>query len=283
MQINEPQFVIVPDEDYEWGLNHGAYPQFNNELNSGKLVVLSKEDASSKYGIIQPEENKVYVRNPYDGIYHDLGAEDLNVLFIEKKAIQIREVLIMFGVYSAKLENSVNNSKETDLRINGKFQKSIIPKTSKGENEEQKKSQNEKPQSRLKIIKNIVNNIVSVGASFNSNNKNDQKLATTIELQPKRRQAKTPQEIRHYINNHGLGDESSLNAWLTRYERDGKMVGAEDIEVSFLGELAKVRKGALDLNILAAETSFNIEYLRQQTNSFYKKITVDFSGPEDSQ
>lgn len=271
MQINEPQFVIVPDEDYEWGLNHDkAYPEFNDELNSGKLVVLSKEDASSKYGITQPEEDKVYFRNPYDGIYLDLDAENLEVLFIEKKAIQIREVLIMFGVYSASLENSVNNSKDTDLDINVK----VLTENSKGENEEQNKKQNEKLKSLMGFLKKI-----SGEASFNSNNKSDQNLATKIELKPSRRQAKTPQEIRQYINNHGLGEESSLNAWLTRYERDGKLVGAEELEVSFLGELAKARKGALDIKILS---SFNIEYLRRQANSFYKKISVDFSGPEDS-
>ena len=279
MQINEPKFVIVPDIDYEYGLNHRAYPEFNDELNSGELVVLSKAEASSKYGIVQPEENKVYVRNPYDGIYLDLGAGNLNSLFVEKKAIQIREVLNMFGVYSASLENSVNIRKETDLNINAKYQQRILPKNSEGENEGQNKNQNKKPKRR----QDILTNVTSGEASFNSNNKYDQVLSTKIELKPARRQAKTPQEIRQYINNHGLGDESSLNAWLSRYERDGRMVGAEEVDVSFLGELEKTREGALNLKILNEEAGFRIKHLCKQENSFYKKISVDFSGPEDSQ
>ena len=264
MQIRKPQLVIVPDEDYEYGLNNGHYPEFNDELNSGTLVILSKEVATSEYGITQPEENKVYVLNQYDGIYYDLAAENLEILFMEKKAIQIREVLVMFGVYSATLENTVANRIDKDVKFNVYFQ-------------------NEKGQEKHKKKKKLFRKkeVVSADSSLDINSQFDRKLATKIELKPSMRQAKTPQEIRLYINTHGLGEESSLIAWLERYERDGVMAGEESLEVSFLEDLAKVRNGTLKLKLLKAEPGFNIESNCKETRNIYKRISVDFSGPKE--
>jgi hypothetical protein len=176
----------------------------------------------------------------------------------------------MFGVYSATLESTFKESTNKDLQFNVGYQRgSTIQENQEGENNNRKKESTPKGA------------LVSGEAAFNSNSQHELNLGTKIELKPFRRQAKTPKEIRQYINTHGLGEECSLIAWLERYERDKIMTGAESLEVSFLEDLAKARNGVLHLKFLQDEASFNINNHRKQTHTFTKIINVDFNGPQD--
>ena len=238
----QPQLIIVPDEDYEYGLNHGAYPEYEEELSSGEVVVVSKEEATTKYGIASPKENKIYVCNIFDGTFRDITAESTEKNFIEAKAVAIRETLIMLGAYSAELVHRINHIQDKDMKLG------VTGKKGSG----------------------------SIGADFHQNKHKEINLDSKIQLKPFIRPAKSAEEIRQYANTHGLGNESTIIAWIDRLERDGKLGGSEEIEITFLEELAVARDAALNLKLVQCEAGFNFESLSKDTHSFFEKISIDF-------
>lgn len=240
-----PQLLIVPDEDFEYGISHGAYPEFKEELKTGEVVVVSRDNATTEYGLSSPKENKIYVRNIFDGTYQDITAEDTEKAFIKAKAVAIREVLVMLGAYTAELEHQITHAQEKDLKIGATGKKGLD----------------------------------SVGVSYHQNRHKELNLTAIIKLNPFNRSAKDSHAIREYIYTHGLGNESTLVAWVQRLERDGKLEGPEEIEVSFLEELTAARDAALNLQIVQSEVGFNIESLYKETHQFVEKISVNFSCP----
>lgn len=240
----KPQLIIVPDEDYEYGLNHGAYPEFDKERSSGEVLVLSKEDARDKYGIVSTKDNQIYVRNIYNGTYIDIAAESTEKNFIEAKAVAIRETLIMLGAYSAEVVHTVKHSQESDLKMGATGKKSTT----------------------------------SGSAEVHKNETKTINLESTIRLEPFCRQTKSVEEIRNYIFTHGLGSESTIIAWLDRLERDGKLEGPEEIDITFLEELAVARDAALNLQLVKCELGFKIESLKKETHQFVENISVNFGG-----
>lgn len=242
----QPQLLIVPDEDYEYGIKHGAYPEFNEELKTGEVVVISREEAITNFGISSPKENKIYVRNVFDGTYRDITAENTEKVFIEAKAVAIRRTLVMLGAYSAKLEHHIKHAQEKDFTIGAKGKKGND----------------------------------SIGVNYHQNKHKEVNLDAAINLDPFSRSAKDVGEIRQYIYTHGLGCDSNLIEWIDRLESDGKLVGREGIEISFLEELTTARDAALNLQIVQSEVGFNIESLNKETHSFTVSIAVDWSGPD---
>ena len=243
----KPQLVLVPDEDFEYGIRHGAYPEFNEELHSGEIKVLSREEAVTEFGISAPKENTIYVRNVFDNTYRDITADNTEKSFIEAKAVAIREVMVMLGVYSAELEHSVKHVLDKDLKIGAKAKKGNV----------------------------------GGGIDYHQNKNKEVNLESVIELEPYHRSAKCAGEIRQYAYSHGLGCESTIIAWIDRLERDGMLGGAESIKVSFLEELSTARDAALNLKIVNCEAGFKIQSLLKETHSFIEKISVDFSGPTE--
>lgn len=239
-----PNLVIVPDEDYEYGLTHEAYPEFANELKSGEVVVTSIEKAVTEYGITSPKENIIYVRNVFDGTYRDITAENTEKCFIEAKAVAIREVLVMLGAQSAELVHSVKHIQVKDLKAG------ITGKKDAG----------------------------SLSADYHQNKHKEVDIEAIIKLAPYPRTAKTAEEVRKYAFTHGLGNESTIIGWIERLERDHQLEGPESIDVTFLEELAVARDAALNLKLVQFEAGFSINSLKKETHSFTEKITVDF-GP----
>ena len=242
--MTKPQLVLVPDEDYEYGIRHGAYPEFKEEMNSGEIAVVSKEEATTQFGISAPKENKIYVLNVFDGTYRDITAENTEKSFIEAKAVAIRETLVMFGVYSAELVHTIKHVQDKDLKFG------VTGKKGPG----------------------------AIDADYHQNKHREINLDAKIQLKPFNRSTKSAEEIRQYALTHGLGNESTIIAWIDRLERDGKLGGSEEIEVSFLEELAVARDAALNLQLVQCEVGFNIESLNKETHSFFEKISVDFGG-----
>lgn len=238
----KPQLIIVPDEDYQYGLTHGAYPEFAKELASGDILVTSREKAIAEYGITSPQDNKIYVRNVFDGTFRDITAESTEKSFIEAKAVAIRETLVMLGAYSAELVHTIRHVQDKDLKLGAKGKKGPS----------------------------------SIGADYHQNKHKEINLDAKIQLKPFKRSAKNAEEIRQYAFTHGLGNESTIIAWIDRLERDGKLGGSEEIEVSFLEELAVARDAALNLQLVQCEVGFNIESLNKETHSFFEKISIDF-------
>ena len=245
-QKPQPQLIIVPDEDYEYGIKHGEYPEFAEELRSGEVLVVSREAATAEYGITLPKENKIYVRNVFDGTYIDIVAGTTETNMIKAKAVAIREVLIMLGARSAKLEHSVKHIQDNDLRFGGTGKKGGISGNVEGH-------QNKHAEVNIDAI---------------------------ITLEPFPRTAKTAEEIRQFAFKHGLGNESTIIAWINRLERDHILKGPESIDVTFLEELAVARDAALNLKLVKCEAGFNIESLNKEVHRFTEKIYVDFGGNE---
>ncbi|MBR5174803.1 MAG: hypothetical protein IKW89_02605 [Bacteroidales bacterium] len=237
-----PQLIIIPDEDYEYGINHGAYPEFQEELSTGDVIVLSRDKATTEYGIATPKDNKVYVRNVFNGAYIDISAENTEKSFIEAKAVALREVLVMLGAFSAELEHTIEHKQDKDLKIGAKGKKG----PNKG------------------------------SLSLHQNKHKEVNLEAIIRLKPFNRSSKSAGDIRQYAFTHGLGGESTILAWIDRLERDGKLEGSEEIEVSFLEELSIARDAALNLKLVQCEVGFNIESLCRETHHFVEKISIDF-------
>lgn len=239
-----PNLVVVPDEDYEYGLTHGYYPEFANELKSGEVVIASIEKAVTEYGITMPKENSIYIRNVFDGTYRDISSENTERVFIESKAVAIREVLVMLGAQSAELAHSVKHLQDKDLKVSATAKKGAV----------------------------------SGSVDYNQNKHKEVNIDAIIRLKPFSRTAKTAEEVRKYAFTHGLGNESTIIAWIDRLERDQKLEGSESIDVTFLEELTVARNAALNLKLVQCEAGFSINHREKETHSFTEKITVDF-GP----
>lgn len=239
-----PNLVIVPDEDYLYGLTHGQYPEFAQELASGEIVVASREKAITEYGITSPKENKIYVRSVFDGTYRDITAENTEKCFIEAKAVAIREVLVMLGVQSAELVHSVKHIQDKDLKVGATGKKGAG----------------------------------SGSVNYYQNKHKEVDIEAIIKLEPYPRVAKTADVVRQYAFTHGLGSESTIIGWIERLERDHKLEGPESIDVTFLEELTVARDAALNLKLVQCEAGFSIDSLNKETHSFSEKISVDFGG-----
>ncbi len=239
-----PQLIVVPDEDYEYGIRHGFYPEISDELHSGEVVVASREMATTEYGISSPKENKIYVRNVFDGTYRDITAENTEKCFIEAKAVAIREVLIMLGAHSAELTHRIEHVQDKDLKIAAKGKKGSE----------------------------------SVGINYHQNKHKEINIEAIIKLEPYPRRAKSAEAVRKYAFEHGLGGESTIIAWINRLERDHKLEGPESIDITFLEELTVARDAALNLKLVQCEAGFRIDSLNKETHEFTEKISVDFGG-----
>ena len=239
-----PQLVVVPDEDYEYGIRHSAYPEFDEELRSGEVVVASREMATTEYGISSPKENKIYVRNVFDGTYRDITAENTEKCFIEAKAVALREVLVMLGARSAELTHSVEHVQDKDLKFGAKGKKGSG----------------------------------SAGFNYHQNKHKEINIEAIIKLEPYPRHAQSAEIVRKYAFEHGLGGESTIIAWINRLERDHKLEGPESIEIKFLEELTAARDAALNLKLVQCEAGFSIAKLDKETHEFTEKIYVDFGG-----
>ena len=244
-KTQKPHLIIVPEEDYAYGLLHGSYPEYKAELSSGKLMVLSPEDAQLCFGVPEPEENHIYVRNIFDGTYRDIASASIENDFIKAKAVALREALVMLGVYSANVTRNIHHTKESDIKanLNGK---------------------------RAGLSGDI---------EYHQNKKQEIDIDAVIGLDPFPRKAENVEEIRKYINCHGLGNESSLVAWIDRLERGGKLEGGETIEFTFLDELQVARDAALNLKMVQAEVGFNIKSINKEKHEFTEKISVNWSAP----
>ena len=240
----QPQLIIIPDEDYEYGLNHGAYPEYEEELRTGDIDVVAREKATTKYGIILPKDNKIYVRNVFDGTYRDITAENTERCFIEAKAVAIREVLVMLGAQSAELVHSVEHLQDKDLKVGATGKKGPG----------------------------------SGNVDYHQNKQKKVNIDAIIKLEPFTRTAKSAEEVRKYAFTHGLGNDSAIIAWIDRLERDHKLEGPESIDVTFLEELTVARDAALNLKLVQCEAGFNIDSINKETHSFSEKISVDFGG-----
>ncbi len=244
----DPRLLLIPDEDFGYGIQHGAYPEYKDDFQSGDALVLSRKDATSIYGIPDPQENKIYLKNIYNGTFGELTSPTIETDLLAAKSVCIREVLIMLGAYSASLNDSVQDTKEDDLTASLKY---------KG--------------SKLK----------SAEAQYHQNKKLIVSIKSNISVNPYPRKAKDPAEIRQYMNTHGLGNESTLIAWVDRLERDKKLEGAESIDVTFLRELDIARDAALKLKLVQNEVGFGLKSLSSEKHEFTRKINVDFGGSGD--
>jgi len=238
----KPQLVVVPDENFAYGIEHGAYPQLDSDVNSGKAVIVSPDNASKKYGIAIPTENTIYVINPYSGIYINLADKSIERNFVSAKSLQIREVLVMLGAKSAELTEEISRKKAEEKKGEVSFQKSNV----------------------------------GIGVNASKNEDLSQEITSKITLNHHDRQAKPASEIRAFMDSHGLGDDPNLKAWLERYIRDGKMSGSESLEIEYLEELNSAREIAGNLKILTIESKLKAANSSKETHSFKKTLLVDF-------
>lgn len=244
---DQPRIVLVPDRDYLAGIKMHNYPEFEDELSRSDGVTVTKETARLEYGIPDPEENKIYIRNIYNGTYHDLTSDRLQADFIIAKSIAIREVLIMLGVYSAEIVESAKKAedKKTNIKANG----------------------------ASKQYAANVNLDVKIEKEVRAS------VESTIKIGPYERTPKTANEIETYMRTHGLGDEASLKGWVERLKRDGKLEGPESTTIVFLSELKGTTDSVLGLQLVKAEANFHVGTLKTVDHTFEKKLSVNFSKP----
>ena len=242
----KPDYLLIADEDLSYGIKHKAYPEYSEDINSGKLLVLTVKEAKDQLELDKPEEDKLYYLNPYSLKYEDLASQNLDVNLCYAKAVEYREVLLKFGVYSAFVEEEIGDKKTSQYEGGVKVEK--------------------------KSVKTDISSDYQKKTNLLAN--------TKITIDEAERHPKTAEEIEEYVFSHGLRSDYNINAWLQRLKSDGRMSGSESIKITFLSELDSVFSSALGIKVLEdIEIAATFKLKKTHSREFSRTVKVVWSKP----
>lgn len=102
---HKPLIIIIPDDEVMNNLQNGKYGEkICEEMRNKKIKVLSKDKANKDFGIICPKDRSYYIHNPYDDSYLEGESDEIEKEFIVSKRDVLRELLLILGTYSIKIE-----------------------------------------------------------------------------------------------------------------------------------------------------------------------------------
>lgn len=246
----KPQILIFVDDDFQYGLEQGMYPDLANKTKFG--IVQVEKLSSYKDGLwnvnTPPFGGKdIYFLNPYTEQYQAVGnvMEDetsLTMKLVTDKATVIKEAFVRMGAKSVVVEDSITDTESS--KEHGDFS---------GDNP-----------------------TIDLGASFEHEKELSVKIKSTIESHDPERKPKPYEEVKDYVINHGLGNDAQITSLLNRLESDGKISGTEKYDCTFLSELKSSLEIAAHIETPLIHGSADFGNTKTHIHEITKKILLEF-------
>ena len=241
--------LVIVDEDYLYGLTHGYYPKDKETADQNSCLLISSRQAKNSYLIHHPKENNIYYKNPYSDQYLDLNSSKTEDLLILSKCVALKEMLLMLGAYSAKVEDEVSHKDSIEKNIDG----------------------------------GASHPAAGAEVSYSSSSSQAINIKVSIEFGANNSPIKPIDDIKSYAQEHGLlyDNDSYLivNPWIERIEQNRRFPDYERITISYLTEYEYALNIAAKLKVLSFGASFSFSEDKHHSHSFTKNILVNWHKP----
>lgn len=245
-----PQVLIFVDDVFHYGLEQGMYPDLANKVRYGLVQVEKLSDF--KDGLWNIDKlpfggEDIYFLNPYTEQYQAVGNinEDeasLQMKLVTDKATVIKEAFVRMG---AKIVEVVDSVKDTETNKMG-----AEASGGKGGCE--------------------------AGAELDKSKDLSVKIDSTIKSEDPNREPKSYEEVKKYVVEHGLGDDTCIATLLSRLKSDGRISGSEHYECTFLSELKSSLDIAAHVNTPLIHGSAKFGSIKSGIHEISKTIHLEF-------
>lgn len=249
MNHNSEVLAIV-DEDFFYGIENGYYPQLAQDINDGRIEIISIEQYNnlrkcSQISILTNPKNQgkdFYIRNPYTNGYVSVLDDNIVYEFIKDRSLVMKEALVRLGAKEIKLEDNISDKDNLTITGEGK-----------------------------------VNNGIGNGhMEYAYKRAQSLNLHSLIESVDPNRKPKSYSVVQDYIFSHGIDNDSGIMLYLERLKEDGRLFGKEKYEITFCSEIQSAFKilSSIDYKLFNAELDFSIEH--NCVHTVTKKLYLDF-------
>lgn len=241
----KPEVLIITDEDTFYGIEHNYYPKMSDAKKNGKLGILRLGDDNNEYALCEPPKGKgedFYVRNPFSNNYISLWSSDIMNVLISDKSMAVKEALVLMGAKHITIKEGIKDIDNTNCNMGVK--------------------------ANLRLAKADIHGNYERTASVS--------IKSIIESHDNNRIARPADDVRSYMQSHGLLADSLLMGFLSRLEKYGPLQGEERSAVTFITEI-KDSLGIIadiDYKVFNSELDFSKEHNYCHTIS--KEINIQF-------
>ncbi|MBP9995621.1 MAG: hypothetical protein KBT67_11935 [bacterium] len=246
----KPQILIFVDDDFQYGLEQGMYPDLANKTKFGTVQVENLSSyKESLWNVNTPPsgDKDIYFLNPYTEQYLAIGsvAEDndsLTMKLVMDKSSVIKEVFVKMGAKRITLVDTIkdNDKSETHGGFSGG------------------------------------NNVIGGGGNMEYNKELSVEINNIIKSHDPEREPKPYEEVKQYVIDHGLGDDGQIKSLLDRLKSDGRISGTEEYDCTFLSELKSSLKIAAHIETPSIHGSADFGNTHSHIHEITKKITLEF-------
>lgn len=243
-----PDILIITDEDSVYQITHDYHPDITKSIRNGNLMVLGYEDWSKNEQIQLKSKplcngKDVYILNPYSNCYIQASDSEILDLFCEDKSLAVKEALVWMGAKHIIVEDEVSDKD-----------------TIKG---------------GMKIGASTPNGI---GGSLNTSfsRETSVNLKNFIESEDYERKPKSFNEVKSFIQSHGLSGDTKLALLCDRLKTDGKLSGKERYTLTYLNEVDFALKVLASINYKVFSSSLDFSLEHNHIHSISKSLLIEF-------
>lgn len=242
---NKPELLIIADDDLAYGINHGYYPEMEEQIHHGNLEVSSINSDHRPFNLTKrPLGNgkDIYVRNPYADSYVSLWDSGILNDFINTKSLAIKEVLVRMGAKHICLKEETKDIDSSKTTINAK--------------------------ASLKLA------TINGGGSYKRCSSANVK--SQIESHDPSRQTKSVDKVEEFMKIHGLIGDSTLKMLLDRLKEDGSLHGIEKYSVTYCSEIENALNIAANINFKLFSSELDLSHEHNHVHTMCKEIEIIF-------
>lgn len=208
--INKANLLIIADDELNYGIEHGYYPEITQLVKKGDCELCSLEEYNhGKVNLVlkqRPQGNAkdVYIKNPYTNVYENIYCpqDDVRFSFVSDKSFAMKEAFVRLGAKRIFVSEGTMHSVHTknSAYVEGSYE-------------------------------GVTGRITTTWGSGHS-----ETVKKSLEYSNPYNQPRSWNEAFDYIKNHGLIGEASLVLLCERLRDCGRLSGKERMGVSFLDE-----------------------------------------------
>lgn len=240
--------LIVADEDIANGIQKGYYPELTKKVEDGILTVIgydSYQNIPEIQLLSKPLRNgeDVYILNPYTNKYILHSDNELLDKLCIDKAYAVKEALVRMGAKRIVVENEF---KERDqLNTEGKTKVGVC---SKGQG-----------------------SLTTTFSRFSTIH-----LESLLTSEDPDRIPKPYSDVKSFIENNGLSNDSRLGFLLNRMKEDGKLHGKEEYTLEYFNEVSFALNVLSTLNLSLFSSSLDFKLEHNHIHRISSKLSIEF-------
>lgn len=249
--IQKPVLLVIGDNDLVYGIEHGFYPKFLQNINKKALKVLSIDNHNCEYNLTKSpvgDGMDFYVWNPSAGNYLSMWDSALADILISDKSFAIKEALVYMGAKDIVLSEETVKKQSIFTKIGNFF----------GINDK------------------VGIELANVDFGLKHSKEVTREIRSTIESHDINRKAKSYNEVLEFLCEHGLTNDASLMMLLDRLKKDGEIRGTEKYTVSYLEEVQNALDIAASINFKLFNDKLDFSRKKNIVHTMSKTLEINF-------